>query len=118
MTHDGRELRHNAHAPGWHVWLLCWTRRLHTAALAILLLGGIATSIQMIEPQQAQAGIRMTVCTQELELRDEPQGELIGIFHRGERMEVMKYSQGGEWAYGFAFGNVNRWGWVRTGWFC
>jgi len=66
----------------------------------------------------AWAGTRRTVCAQDLYVRDAPQGIFIGTLFYGQSMEVTKYSPSGEWAYGFAYGNVNKWGWVQNGWFC
>lgn len=66
----------------------------------------------------AWASTRLTVCAQDLYVRDAPQGVFIGTLFYGQTMEVTKYSPSGEWAYGFAYGNVNKWGWVQNGWFC
>ena len=63
-------------------------------------------------------GTRRTVCATDLYVRDSPQGIFIGTLYKGQTLEVTDYSPSGAWAYGFAYGNVNKWGWVQNGWFC
>ncbi|MET8125261.1 hypothetical protein ABZV67_45275 [Streptomyces sp. NPDC005065] len=39
-----------------------------------------------------------------------------GTLYKGQTFTV-ESKQGG-WAYGFAYGDINRHGWVQDGWFC
>jgi hypothetical protein len=73
---------------------------------------------QALQVTKAWAGTRRTVCATDLYVRDAPQGIFIGTLYKGQTMEVTEYSPSGAWAYGFAYGNVNKWGWVQNGWFC
>jgi hypothetical protein len=40
----------------------------------------------------------------------------MGTLHHPQTFLVERVSGG--WAYGFAYGDVNRHGWVQDGWFC
>ena len=67
---------------------------------------------------KAQAAVRLTVCANDLYVRDAPAGVIIGTLFKGQTISVERYSPSGDWAYGFAYGHVNRHGWVQNGWFC
>ncbi|QSQ26122.1 hypothetical protein JY651_14840 [Pyxidicoccus parkwayensis] len=73
---------------------------------------------QAFKVTPAYASTRLTVCAQDLYVRDAPAGIFIGTLYQGQTMEVTEYSPSGQWAYGFAYGHVNKWGWVQNGWFC
>lgn len=89
--------------------------KLALGALTTLLAVGL---LQTANEQPAYAATRRTVCAQNLYVRDSPAGILIGTLYYGQSMDVTKYSPSGEWAYGFAYGQANKWGWVQNGWFC
>ncbi|MDQ2585338.1 hypothetical protein [Saccharothrix yanglingensis] len=82
-------------------------------ALAAALFTGVAAPAQA-DDVAAQA--RETVCAADLYVRTDPNGAFLGTLYRGESFDVQRTS--GNWAYGFAYGAVNRHGWVQLGWFC
>ncbi len=61
-------------------------------------------------------GVRETVCAQDLYVRTEPVGAWMGTLYQGETFLVEQVD--GSWVYGFAYGQINRHGWVQNGWFC
>jgi hypothetical protein len=61
-------------------------------------------------------GKRETVCADSLYVRTKPGGAFLGTLYRPQTFAVERVSDG--WAYGYAYGNVNRHGWVQDGWFC
>ncbi|MFV2114059.1 hypothetical protein ACFHW0_17200 [Micromonospora sp. LOL_025] len=62
-------------------------------------------------------GQRETVCAEDLFVRTAPVGAWMGTLYRGQTFLVEGPRSGG-YVYGFAYGNVNRRGWVQDGWFC
>jgi hypothetical protein len=72
-----------------------------------------------VQPALAANGVvgeRMTVCAQTLDLRTAPLGPWQGTLYKGQTFLVK--SLDGDWVYGFAYGDINRDGWVQNGWFC
>jgi hypothetical protein len=61
-------------------------------------------------------GVRETVCAQDLYVRTEPLGAWMGTLYQGQTFLVEQLD--GSWVYGFAYGQINRHGWVQNGWFC
>lgn len=61
-------------------------------------------------------GVRETVCAQTLFVRTDPGGAWMGTLKSGQTFTVERLGSG--WVYGFAFGDINRHGWVQDGWFC
>lgn len=61
-------------------------------------------------------GVRETVCAQTLDLRTAPLGPWQGTLTKGQTFLVKQLD--GDWDYGFAYGDINRDGWVQAGWFC
>ncbi|MDI1462740.1 hypothetical protein QEZ54_17330 [Catellatospora sp. KI3] len=91
---------------------------LRRVALAAALAAAVATAV----PAPALAangriGVRETVCAQSLFVRTEPLGAWMGTLYQGETFTV-KGPRSGGYIYGFAYGHVNRNGWVQDGWFC
>ncbi len=85
------------------------------AIVAATLLAGVA--VAAIGPYaRGIIGVRQKVCAQSLYVRTEPLGAWMGTLYYGETFTTEARS--GEWVYGFAYGNVNRKGWVQDGWFC
>ena len=86
-----------------------------TAVLtATVLIGTVAAA-----PAQAangRIGVRETVCADSLFVRTQPLGAWMGTLYRPQTFLVEQIS--GSWVYGFAYGNINRHGWVQDGWFC
>jgi hypothetical protein len=84
-----------------------------TVAALALAAGLTATPAQA---DNGTPGVRETVCAESLFVRTEPLGAWMGTLYHPETFLVERVS--GDWVYGFAYGNVNRRGWVQDGWFC
>lgn len=89
-----------------------------TATAAAAALGGAV--LFAAGPAQADpngtVGVRETVCAQTLDLRESPGGAWQGVLTYGQTFLVEQTEPG--WDYGFAYGDINRHGWVQAGWFC
>jgi hypothetical protein len=81
---------------------------------------GTAVALVLVAaPAQAangHVGVRETVCADTLAVRTEPLGAWMGVLKRGQTFLVDQAN--GSWAHGFAYGDINRKGWVQDGWFC
>ncbi|NUT91044.1 MAG: hypothetical protein HOY78_03350 [Saccharothrix sp.] len=88
------------------------TATLLTALAAVLTLAPAANA----SPVGTQA-VRQ-VCAQDLYVRNQPAGVIIGTLYYGDNFDVYRYSPSREWVYGHAYGHVHRDGWVQNGWFC
>ena len=85
-----------------------------SVAGALLSLGvGAATPAQAAD---GQVGQRETVCATDLAVRTAPVGAWMGTLYKGQTFLVEQ--DNGDWLYGFAYGDINRRGWVQQGWFC
>jgi hypothetical protein len=62
-------------------------------------------------------GVRETVCADSLFVRTDPGGAWMGTLYKGQTFLVEGPRSGG-YIYGFAYGHINRHGWVQDGWFC
>ncbi|MFJ3640553.1 hypothetical protein ACIPRD_12435 [Streptomyces sp. NPDC090108] len=82
------------------------------AALGSVLLFGSAPA----QATNGTVGQRETVCAQDLFVRTDPGGAWMGTLYKGQTFQVESKQSG--WAYGFAYGDINRHGWVQDGWFC
>lgn len=91
--------------------------RLSAALVGLMTLVSVVT-FHWVKARPAHAATRRTVCAQDLYVRDAPAGILIGTLYNGQSMNVERYSPSGQWAYGFAYGHVNKYGWVQNGYFC
>ena len=90
-------------------------RRIVTAALA-----ATATLALTAAPAGADTGtigVREAVCAQDLFVRTTPNGAWMGTLYQGQTFLVEGPRSGG-YVYGFAYGHINRRGWVQDGWFC
>lgn len=81
----------------------------------------VAVSVAVVAAGPAQAaggriGVRETVCADSLSVRTEPLGAWMGTLYRPQTFLVERINGG--WVYGFAYGDINRRGWVQDGWFC
>ncbi|MFG2164508.1 hypothetical protein [Micromonospora chersina] len=82
-----------------------------------------ATAVAVLavsSPAQAAngtVGVRETVCAESLFVRTEPLGAWMGTLYAGQTF-LVKGPRSGGYIYGFAYGHVNRNGWVQDGWFC
>jgi hypothetical protein len=71
------------------------------------------------QPAQAANGVvgqRMEVCAASLAVRTAPLGPWMGTLAKPQTFLVKQLD--GDWVYGFAYGDINRDGWVQNGWFC
>ncbi|MFI6821196.1 hypothetical protein ACIBJE_09595 [Micromonospora sp. NPDC050187] len=62
-------------------------------------------------------GVREEVCATDLFVRTQPNGAWMGTLYKGQTFLVEGPRSGG-YIYGFAYGSINRRGWVQDGWFC
>ena len=86
-----------------------------TAAAALLVAAGVAGTV--IAAPAASAETR-AICAQDLYVRVQPAGVIIGTLYYHDNFDFQRYSPSGLWAYGHAYGNVHKDGWVQAGWFC
>ncbi|GLY24931.1 hypothetical protein [Micromonospora sp. NBRC 101691] len=82
----------------------------------------VAVAVVALTPTTASAangtiGVRETVCANDLFVRTQPVGAWMGTLYRGQTFLVEGPRSGG-YVYGFAYGDINRRGWVQDGWFC
>ena len=70
------------------------------------------------EAANGTVGQRETVCADSLYFRTEPHdGAFDGQLFRPQTF-LVKGPKVGNYIYGFAYGDINRNGWVADGWFC
>jgi hypothetical protein len=70
------------------------------------------------EAANGRIGVRETVCAQSLYFRTEPHdGAYDGELVYGETF-LVEGPKVGKYIRGFAYGDINRRGWVADGWFC
>lgn len=62
--------------------------------------------------------VRRHVCAQDVYLRDQPAGVSIGLLNNGDTFDQERLSPSGDWAYGMAYGNANKHGWVMESALC
>jgi hypothetical protein len=61
---------------------------------------------------------RVRVCAERLKVDLKPNQHWEGTLASGESFRVRKHSASGKYAYGLAYGHINRLGWVRTSGLC
>ncbi len=61
---------------------------------------------------------RRHVCAQDVYLREEAGGVSIGLLNNGDTFDQERLSPSGTWAYGMAYGNANKHGWVLASALC
>jgi len=76
----------------------------------------VATTAGPAQAANGTVGVRETVCADTLDVRTQPLGAWMGTLYHGQTFLVEQLD--GSWVYGFAYGNINRHGWVQNGWFC
>jgi hypothetical protein len=87
-----------------------------TAAAAALAASALLAVAGPASAADGTVGVRETVCAQDLYVRTEPVGAWMGTLYQGQTFLVEEVD--GSWVYGFAYGDINRHGWVQNGWFC
>ena len=93
-----------------------FTKLTRTATATMIVAGAIATAVAAVP--SASASTTYEVCANDLYVRNTAAGVVIGTLYRGHHFRVDRYSPSGQWAEGYAYGHVNRAGWVQNGWFC
>jgi hypothetical protein len=92
-----------------------------TKARAAIVAGVALASIGVFAAPAAAAngtvGVRETVCAQTLYVRTAPGSAWMGTLYTGQTFQVEGPKSDG-YIYGFAYGDINRHGWVQDGWFC
>lgn len=95
------------------------TKRQIAAALAVpaITAGLLAATAGAATAANGTIGERETVCADSLYVRETaPHGAFHGTLFRGQTFTVQQRQ--GDYVYGFAYGHINRNGWVQDGWFC
>ena len=85
----------------------------------ITAVAAVAALLAVALPAHAANGVvgqRMEVCADSLAVRTAPLGPWMGTLFKPQTFLVEKLD--GDWVYGFAYGDINRNGWVQNGWFC
>lgn len=100
-------------------------RRLSRSVVTGVLAAGVLTAVVTPVAAHASTGvmhpdstIRRHVCAQDVYLRDAPAGVMIGLLVYGDTFDQEKLSPSGAWAYGMAYGNANKHGWVMESALC
>lgn len=91
-------------------------RTLAAAATTALAVSAFAATATPAQAADGTVGVRETVCADSLYVRTSPGGAWMGTLYRGQTFLVEQ--DDGSWEYGFAYGDINRHGWVQNGWFC
>jgi hypothetical protein len=90
-----------------------------THRLPVILSAATLAMVVSAVPASADNGTvgeRETVCAESLAVRTAPVGAWMGTLTHPQTFLVKEVR--GDWVYGFAYGHVNRNGWVQNGWFC
>lgn len=91
-----------------------------TAWRAVTVVAAVAALVSVPTVASAASGtigVRETVCANDLYVRTDPGGAWMGTLDAGQTFLVEGPRSGG-YIYGFAYGHINRHGWVQDGWFC
>lgn len=91
--------------------------RARAAVLAVVAIASILLSAGPAAAANGTVGVRETVCADSLFVRTTAGGAWTGTLYQGQTFLVEGPSSGG-YIYGFAYGYINRHGWVQDGWFC
>ena len=86
------------------------------AALITAAVTAVALTPAPAHAANGTVGQRETMCADSLFVRTEPLGAWMGTLYKPQTFLVERVN--GSWVYGFAYGHVNRHGWVQNGWFC
>lgn len=78
----------------------------------------LAAAAVLAAAPAASAGTVHEICAQDLYVRTQPAGVIVGTLYRGDHFELSRYSPSGDWAEGYAMGHVDQRGWIQAGWFC
>ena len=96
------------------------SNKIRSVGIALTALLSTVALLATAAPAQAangRIGVRETVCAQDLFVRTEPNGAWMGTLYKGQTF-LVKGPRSGGYIFGFAYGYINRDGWVQDGWFC
>lgn len=91
--------------------------RIRSAVVAVTVALAVVATAAPAHAANGTIGVRETVCADSLFVRTSPGGAWMGTLYRGQTFLVEGPRSGG-YIYGFAYGHINRHGWVQDGWFC
>ena len=91
--------------------------RVRAAVVAVVAFVSIAVTAGPAAAANGTVGVREAVCADSLFVRTTAGGAWMGTLYRGQTFLVEGPKSGG-YVYGFAYGDINRHGWVQDGWFC
>jgi len=79
----------------------------------------LAACALVIPPATASAdGLRVRVCADELVSNTSPNQGRDGVLAKGQSFRARKVTRNAKYAYGLAYGHINRLGWVRVDGLC
>jgi hypothetical protein len=87
--------------------------RLRTVLASLAACGALAGAATPAVAADPPTGMRK-VCVQSAYVYVEPARGWQGVLDRGQRFRVRRYSPSGRWAYGRAYGQINRNGWIKA----
>ena len=85
-------------------------------SVVLAVLGALVWGVVPAQAANGRVGVREVVCAEDLAVRTQPVGAWMGVLKHPQTFLVERVEGG--WVYGFAYGDVNRRGWVQNGWFC
>ncbi|HEV2820104.1 MAG TPA: hypothetical protein VGW11_06330 [Solirubrobacteraceae bacterium] len=87
-------------------------------AAALLTVGLPAPAVASGVTAESELPARIQVCAETLNVTKRPNEAYLGRLEKGQSMLVRKLSASGKYAYGFAYGDANKIGWVLTSGLC
>jgi hypothetical protein len=87
--------------------------RLRTVLASLAACGAIAGAAQPAVAADPQTGMHKVRVKETYVHREAGRGWM-GTLFRGQKFRVRRYSPSGRWAYGRAYGDIHRNGWVKA----
>jgi hypothetical protein len=78
----------------------------------------LSTALLAAAPALAAGTGTHKVCVDSTYVRNTPKLTMIGTLFEGQKIKVTRYDAGKQYAYGFAYGHVNKHGWVKAADLC
>jgi hypothetical protein len=85
--------------------------------LAVVALSGAVAAAALVPATGSATATKAgtyKVTPSKLNVYEEPAKRYEGVLHKGETFKVKKLSESGKYAYGMAYGHVNKMGWVTA----
>jgi hypothetical protein len=79
-------------------------------AAGLISVTGVAAEAQ--SPSAMQPNSVQKVCAQDVYIRNQPAGVVIGTLVNGESFDHTRSDSSDTWWYGYAYGHANEWGWA------